>query len=68
MTRLFRLIAPLLLGVPLPALAALQVVTTTEGLAAIAREVGGDRVQVTSAEARCSGPPSSAGARSYRAP
>ena len=32
----------------LPARAALQVVTTTEGLAALAREVGGDRVSVES--------------------
>ncbi len=34
--------------VPEPALAALKVVTTTQGLASIAREVGGDRVEVTS--------------------
>jgi zinc/manganese transport system substrate-binding protein len=33
---------------PLPAAAALKVVTTTEGLAAVVREVGGDRVQVES--------------------
>lgn len=33
---------------PLPAAAALRVVTTTEGLAALAREVGGDRVEVES--------------------
>lgn len=31
---------------PAPARAAVRVVTTTEGLAALAREVGGDRVQV----------------------
>jgi zinc/manganese transport system substrate-binding protein len=34
------------LGVPARAGAALKVVTTTEGLAALAQEVGGDRVQV----------------------
>ncbi len=33
---------------PTPAGAALKVVTTVEGLASLAREVGGDRVQVTS--------------------
>jgi zinc/manganese transport system substrate-binding protein len=33
---------------PSPARAALKVVTTVEGLASIAREVGGDRVEVTS--------------------
>ncbi|OFX25600.1 MAG: ABC transporter substrate-binding protein [Anaeromyxobacter sp. RBG_16_69_14] len=33
---------------PAPADAALKVVTTVEGLASLAREVGGDRVQVTS--------------------
>ena len=33
---------------PRPAAAALKVVTTTEGLAAIAREIGGDRIQVES--------------------
>jgi zinc/manganese transport system substrate-binding protein len=33
---------------PLPARAALKVVATVEGLASIAREVGGDRVEVTS--------------------
>ncbi len=37
-----------LLAAPWPASAALRVVTTTEGLAALAREVGGDRVVVTS--------------------
>ncbi len=45
--------APVLLLVaaltaPLPAWAALNVVTTTEGLASLTREVGGDRVQVES--------------------
>ncbi len=34
--------------VPVRSLAALKVVTTIEGLASIAREVGGDRVEVTS--------------------
>jgi zinc/manganese transport system substrate-binding protein len=38
----------LALGLPAHAAAALKVVTTTEGLAALAREVGGDRVQVES--------------------
>jgi zinc/manganese transport system substrate-binding protein len=37
----------LLAGVARPAGATVDVVTTTEGLAAIAREVGGDRVKVT---------------------
>src|SRR5512139_3610608 len=37
-----------LLAAPGPAAATLRVVTTTEGLAALAREVGGDRVAVTS--------------------
>jgi zinc/manganese transport system substrate-binding protein len=37
-----------LLSLPATASAALRVVTTTEGLAALAREVGGDRVIVTS--------------------
>jgi zinc/manganese transport system substrate-binding protein len=37
-----------LLAAPGPAAAALRVVTTTEGLAALAREVGGDRVAVQS--------------------
>ncbi len=37
-----------LLAAPWPASAALRVVTTTEGLAALAREVGGDRVAVIS--------------------
>jgi zinc/manganese transport system substrate-binding protein len=35
-------------ALPVPAAAAVKVVTTTEGLAAVAREVGGDRVQVES--------------------
>jgi zinc/manganese transport system substrate-binding protein len=39
--------AAILSAVPAPA-AALKVVTTTEGLAALAREVGGDRVEVQS--------------------
>jgi zinc/manganese transport system substrate-binding protein len=45
-----RLAALLVLCVlaPVPAAAALRVVTTTPGLAALAREVGGDRVEVTS--------------------
>jgi zinc/manganese transport system substrate-binding protein len=38
----------LALGLPARAAAAFQVVTTTPGLAALAREVGGDRVQVES--------------------
>jgi zinc/manganese transport system substrate-binding protein len=37
-----------LLSAPSPAAATLRVITTTEGLAALAREVGGDRVTVTS--------------------
>ena len=37
-----------LLSAPRPAAATLRVVTTTEGLAALAREVGGDRVAVES--------------------
>lgn len=47
-------LAPALLAIiaavvaPLPARAALSVVTTTEGLAALAREVGGDRASVES--------------------
>jgi len=41
-----RLLLPLAALFPGPALAALQVVTTTEGLAAIAREVGGEDVEV----------------------
>ena len=36
------------LSAPRPAAAALKVVTTTEGLAALAREVGGDRISVES--------------------
>ncbi len=41
------LLAAALLSVaaPVHAAAAVKVVTTTEGLAALAREVGGDRVQ-----------------------
>jgi zinc/manganese transport system substrate-binding protein len=46
----FREFATLLLALaallPAPARAALKVVTTTEGLGALAREVGGDRVEV----------------------
>lgn len=41
-------IAMLSLAAPVHAGAALRVVTTTEGLAAVAREVGGERVQVES--------------------
>jgi zinc/manganese transport system substrate-binding protein len=41
-------VALLALASPRPAMAALKVVTTTEGLAALAREVGGDRVRVES--------------------
>jgi len=51
MTRLFRICAAaaaFLALTALPASAALRVVTTTEDLAAIAREVGGDKVEVTS--------------------
>jgi ABC-type Zn uptake system ZnuABC Zn-binding protein ZnuA len=51
MTRLFRICtaaAALLALAALPASAALRVVTTTEDLAAIAREIGGDKVEVTS--------------------
>ncbi len=40
-------LALLAFALPLRASAALRVVTTTEGLAALAREVGGDRVEVT---------------------
>jgi len=50
MTRLFRIgiaAAAILTLAALPASAALRVVTTTEDLAAIAREVGGDKVEVT---------------------
>jgi zinc/manganese transport system substrate-binding protein len=46
-TSLTLLLAALLAG-PAPAAAALRVVTTTEGLASLAREVGGDRITVTS--------------------
>jgi zinc/manganese transport system substrate-binding protein len=42
------LTAGLALAAPRPAAAALRVVTTTEGLAALAREVGGDRIEVQS--------------------
>lgn len=42
------LLAAALLSLPAPAAARLRVVTTTEGLAALAREVGGDRVEVVS--------------------
>ena len=44
--RVSLLAAALSLTVPQRATAALKVVTTTEGLAALANEVGGDRVQV----------------------
>ena len=37
-----------LASLPAPAIAALKVVTTTEGLATLAREVGGDRVEAVS--------------------
>ncbi len=40
-------VAALLATIALPARAAVDVVTTTEGLAAVVREVGGDRVKVT---------------------
>ena len=40
-------VAALLTSIALPARAAVDVVTTTEGLAAVVREVGGDRVKVT---------------------
>jgi zinc/manganese transport system substrate-binding protein len=40
-------VAVLLAGVATPASATLNVVTTTEGLAAVVREVGGDKVKVT---------------------
>ncbi len=42
------LAALVLLATPLPAAAALKVVTTVEGLASLARDIGGDRVEVTS--------------------
>src|SRR5689334_590386 len=42
------MLAALLTLLPRPAEGALQVVTTTEGLAALAREAGGDKVQVES--------------------
>jgi zinc/manganese transport system substrate-binding protein len=41
-------LAALALAAPLPGAAALRVVTTTEGLAAVAREVAGDRATVES--------------------
>lgn len=41
-------LAAALLALPTPATARLRVVTTTEGLAALAREVGGDRLEVQS--------------------
>ena len=44
----FALAALAALALPAPASAALKVVTTTEGLAAVAREVGGDKAQVES--------------------
>jgi zinc/manganese transport system substrate-binding protein len=40
-------VAVLLASIAAPARAAVDVVTTTEGLAAVVREVGGDRVKVT---------------------
>jgi zinc/manganese transport system substrate-binding protein len=43
---LAKLLCPLLAALPWRAQAAFQVVTTTEGLAALVREVGGDRVEV----------------------
>jgi zinc/manganese transport system substrate-binding protein len=46
MTRLALLLA--LAAAPWPAAAALKVVTTSEGLASLAREIGGDRVEATS--------------------
>jgi zinc/manganese transport system substrate-binding protein len=49
LARLALLVAPVLaLVAPSQAAARLRVVTTTEGLAALAREVGGDRVEVES--------------------
>jgi zinc/manganese transport system substrate-binding protein len=48
MKKMALLAAALSLVVPLRATAALKVVTTTEGLAALAKEIGGDRVQVES--------------------
>jgi zinc/manganese transport system substrate-binding protein len=41
-------VALAVLLLPAPAAAALRVVTTTEGLASLAREVGGDRIEVQS--------------------
>ena len=41
-------VAAAALAVPCRAVAAFRIVTTTEGLAAVAREVGGDKVQVES--------------------
>ena len=43
----FLLSVALLLGAATPARATLDVVTTTEGLASVARTIGGDRVKVT---------------------
>jgi zinc/manganese transport system substrate-binding protein len=48
MRTLAALAATLALSLPVRAAAALRVVTTTEGLAALAREVAGDRAQVES--------------------
>src|SRR5574338_462476 len=42
----YSLLLAAMLAVPSPARAALNVITTTEDLAAIAREVGGDKVKV----------------------
>jgi zinc/manganese transport system substrate-binding protein len=47
-TTTLTLLLAALLAAPAPATAALRVVTTTEGLASLAREVGGDRITVTS--------------------
>jgi zinc/manganese transport system substrate-binding protein len=46
--RVLLLLAVALLVAPATAVAAVQIVTTTEDLASLAREVGGDRVAVTS--------------------
>ena len=48
MRHLIQLVAALSLAAPGPASAAFRVVTTTEGLAALAREVAGDRAEVES--------------------
>ena len=45
---LYSLLVAAMLALPAPALAALNVITTTEDLAAIAREVGGDKIKVES--------------------